>query len=84
MTARPFAALAAVALRDSGFVLDIVAAPTGHRRVLIVEGAPGFEHTFLLRALTQDPGLLVTALEDRLHQDVRLAAVPAVQGDLTR
>lgn len=28
-------------------------------------------------ALTQDPGLLATALEDRLHQDARLALAPA-------
>ena len=26
------------------------------RRILIVEGAPGYEHTFLKRALAQDPG----------------------------
>ena len=35
-------------------------------------------------ALTQDPGLLATALEDRLHQDVRLAAVPAVRAVFDR
>ncbi len=27
------------------------------RRLLVVEGAPGFEHTFLKRALSRDPGL---------------------------
>jgi len=32
--------------------------PAGRkRRVLALEGAPGFDHSFLTRALTQDPGL---------------------------
>ncbi|MGH2539742.1 MAG: homoserine kinase [Actinomycetota bacterium] len=32
----------------------------------------------MLRALTDDPGLLGDALRDRIHQDVRLALVPPV------
>lgn len=36
----------------------ILVPPQGRkRRVLLVEGAPGFEHTFVKRALTRDPGL---------------------------
>lgn len=37
--------------------------PAGRkRRVLLVEGAPGFEHSFIRRALARDPGLEVDAL----------------------
>ena len=32
-----------------------------------------------VEALTQDPSLLGVALQDRLHQDARLALVPAVR-----
>src|SRR3990170_5006889 len=35
----------------------LVEPPGRSRRVLIVEGAPGFEHTFLKRALVADPGI---------------------------
>lgn len=41
-------------------VLVPAAAPP--RRVLLVEGAPGFEHSFLRRALEADPGLDVDAV----------------------
>src|SRR5262245_20492315 len=34
----------------------------GSRRILVVEGAPGFEHTFLKRALAHDPGLDIDAV----------------------
>jgi uncharacterized membrane protein len=34
----------------------------GRRRILVVEGAPGFEHTFLKRALARDPGLDIDAV----------------------
>ena len=34
----------------------------GRRRILVVEGAPGFEHTFLKRALAHDPGLDIDAV----------------------
>jgi uncharacterized membrane protein len=37
----------------------LVPAQGRRRRVLIMEGAPGFEHTFLKRALMQDPALEV-------------------------
>ena len=39
----------------------LVPAPSRPRRVLLVEGAPGFEHGFLMRALTADQGLAVDA-----------------------
>jgi uncharacterized membrane protein len=32
------------------------------RRVLVLAGAPGFEHSFLVRALAQDPGLEVDSI----------------------
>lgn len=36
----------------------LVVNPAGRRRrVLVLAGAPGFDHTFLIRALQQDPGL---------------------------
>jgi hypothetical protein len=36
--------------------------PSRARRVLLVEGAPGFEHSFLKRALTADTGLEVDSV----------------------
>lgn len=42
---------------------SVLAPPAGEpRRVLIVEGAPAFEHGFLKRALQEDPGLEVDAV----------------------
>lgn len=41
----------------------VLVPPQGRRRhVLMVEGAPGFEHTFLKRALAQDDGLDVDSV----------------------
>lgn len=40
----------------------LVSPPGRRRRVLIVEGAPGFEHTFLKRALASDPGIEVDSV----------------------
>lgn len=40
----------------------IVPPQTVRRRILVIEGAPGYEHTFLKRALTDDPGLDVDAV----------------------
>lgn len=46
--------------------------------VALADAAFGAARAALLPlALTQDPGLLATALEDRLHQDARLALAPA-------
>jgi uncharacterized membrane protein len=40
----------------------LVRPPGRKRRVLVVQGAPGFEHSFLARAWSQDPGLEVDAV----------------------
>lgn len=40
----------------------LVPPQSGRRKILVVEGAPGYEHTFLKRALAQDPGLDVDAV----------------------
>ena len=47
----------------------LVAPQTGKRRLLVVEGAPGFEHTFLKRALSDDPGLEVDAVVRKGQND---------------
>ena len=42
---------------------SVLVPPQGRRRrLLVVEGAPGFEHTFLKRALARDPGLEVDSV----------------------
>jgi uncharacterized membrane protein len=40
----------------------LVRPPSRPRRILLVEGAPGFEHSFLRRALEQDRGLEVDSV----------------------
>jgi uncharacterized membrane protein len=40
----------------------LVGPPGRKRRVLVVEGAPGFEHTFIKRALAADPGIEVDSV----------------------
>ena len=40
----------------------LVQPPTRPRRVLLVQGAPGFEHSFLQRAWSSDPGLEVDSV----------------------
>jgi uncharacterized membrane protein len=40
----------------------LVAPPGRRRRLLIVEGAPGFEHTFIKRALASDPGIEIDSV----------------------
>ena len=40
----------------------LVAPPGRRRRLLLVEGLPGFEHAFLTRALSLDPGLEVDSV----------------------
>jgi len=47
----------------------LVPAQGGRRKILIVEGAPGYEHTFLKRALAQDPGLDVDAVVRKGQND---------------
>jgi uncharacterized membrane protein len=42
---------------------SVLVPPQGQRRrVLLVEGAPGFEHTFLKRALARDPALEIDSV----------------------
>lgn len=42
---------------------SVLVSPSGRkRRLLVVAGAPGFEHTFLLRAWARDPSLEVDAV----------------------
>jgi hypothetical protein len=41
----------------------VLVRPAGRkRRLLVVEGAPGFEHSFMKRALAEDPGLEVDSV----------------------
>jgi uncharacterized membrane protein len=47
----------------------LVPPQTGRRRLLVIEGAPGFEHTFLKRALSDDPGLEVDAVVRKGQND---------------
>lgn len=49
---------------------SVLAAPAGRpRRVLLVEGAPGYEHAFLKRVLSDDPGLTVDAVIHKGQND---------------
>jgi uncharacterized membrane protein len=42
---------------------SVLVSPAGRkRRVLTIAGAPGFEHSFLARALSQDPGLEIDSV----------------------
>jgi hypothetical protein len=42
---------------------SVLVAPAGRkRRLLVIEGAPGFEHSFMKRALALDPGLEIDAV----------------------
>ena len=59
--------------------------PTAEARRALPEDVPRKDAVFnaahaglVVEGLTRDPSLLGVALEDRLHQDVRLALVPAV------
>ncbi|MCA1561072.1 MAG: hypothetical protein LC804_12665 [Acidobacteria bacterium] len=47
----------------------LVQAPGRRRRVLLVEGAPGFEHSFLKRALSRDPGVEVDSVVRKGRND---------------
>jgi uncharacterized membrane protein len=47
----------------------LVQAPTRSRRVLLVEGAPGFEHSFLRRAWGSDSGLEIDAVVKKGRDD---------------
>ncbi|HYE87711.1 MAG TPA: glutamine amidotransferase [Vicinamibacterales bacterium] len=47
----------------------LVPPQAGRRRLLVVEGAPGYEHTFLKRALADDPGLDIDAVVRKGQND---------------
>ena len=47
----------------------LVQAPARPRRVLLVEGAPGFEHSFLRRAWASDAGLEIDAVVKKGRDD---------------
>jgi uncharacterized membrane protein len=47
----------------------LVQPPARPRRVLLVEGAPGFEHSFLKRAWTVDPGLEIDSVVRKGRND---------------
>ena len=48
----------------------LVPPPARPRRVLLVEGAPGYEHSFLKRVLRGDPGVVVDAVVDKGRNDL--------------
>src|SRR5207247_10567424 len=42
---------------------SVLVSPAGRkRRLLVIAGAPGFEHSFMIRAWTRDPGLEIDAV----------------------
>jgi uncharacterized membrane protein len=47
----------------------VVAPPSRKRRVLFLQGAPGFDHAFIKRALDQDPGLEVDLVVRKGHNE---------------
>ena len=52
-------------------VRRVLVPPAGRpRRVLLVEGAPGYEHSFLKRVLRSDPGVVVDAVIDKGRDDL--------------
>ena len=48
----------------------LVPAPARPRRVLLVEGGPGYEHSFLKRVLRSDPGVVVDAVIEKGRNDL--------------
>ena len=48
----------------------LVPPPRRPRRVLLVEGGPGYEHSFLKRVLRSDPGVVVDAVIDKGRNDL--------------
>lgn len=62
--------VAADELTDGNNTVSVLVPPPGRRRkVLVVEGAPGFEHTFLKRAWAQDPSLEVDSVVRKGRND---------------
>jgi uncharacterized membrane protein len=61
----------------------LVSPPGRKRRLLVVEGAPGFEHTFIKRALASDPGIELDSVV-RKGRDERGSATYFIQAAATR
>lgn len=62
----------------------VLVEPAGpRRRILMIEGAPGFEHSFIKRALAADPGLELDSVV-RKGRDTRGAATYFVQATEAR
>ena len=62
----------------------VLVEPAGpRRRILMIEGAPGFEHSFIKRALAADPGLELDSVV-RKGRDARGAATYFVQATEAR
>lgn len=61
----------------------LVEPPARRRRVLMVEGAPGFEHSFIKRALANDPGIELDSVV-RKGRDARGAPTYFVQASERR
>ena len=62
----------------------VLVEPPGRRhRILMIEGAPGFEHSFIKRALAADPGLEIDSVV-RKGRDARGAATYVVQATEAR
>ena len=52
-------------------VRSVLVPPPGRpRRLLLVEGGPGYEHSFLKRVLRSDPGVVVDAVIDKGRNDL--------------
>jgi uncharacterized membrane protein len=63
---------------------SVLVEPPGRRRqILMIEGAPGFEHSFIKRALVADPGFEIDSVV-RKGRDARGAATYFVQAASTR
>jgi uncharacterized membrane protein len=61
----------------------LVEPPGRRRRILVVEGAPGFEHTFIKRALAADPAIDLDSVV-RKGRDARGDATYLVQSTVAR
>jgi len=63
---------------------SVLVSPAGRkRRVLVIEGAPGFDHSFLTRALIRDPGLEIDSVvrkgKNSEAQDTFFVQAPAAR-----
>ena len=56
-------------VRENNVRSVLVQPPGRPRRVLLVEGAPGYEHSFLKRVLHDDPGIVVDAVVQKGQND---------------